>query len=200
MIEDQILKILFPNEAVPVDRIDVLPAIRSHIAAIIDLATSKPIAPPPESSEKRIAPPEFSQAAILRIVELREQPNQQGRRRTWAEVATELGMGLSPGAVRHRYDKWKAREKQKALSHEIYEPDAVETAQEEAATLPTEPTRDTLTQYKQKLSSLDATILSMADRGALNQEICIAISRTFSRNFNTGQIAERIQTLREGRA
>jgi len=199
MIEDQILKILFPNGAVPVDRIDVLPAIRSHIAAIIDLATSKPITPP-EPSEKRIDQSEFSQAAMQRIVELREQPNQQGRRRTWAEVATELGLGLSPGAARHRYDKWKAREKQKALSHEIYEPDAVETAQEEAATLLTEPSGDTLTQYKQKLSSLDATILSMSDRGALNQEICIAISRTFARNFSTGQIAERIQKLREDRA
>ena len=199
MIEDQILKTLFPDGAVPVDRIDVLPAIRSHIAAIIDLATSKPITPLPESREKGIVQPEFNQAAMLRIVELREQPNQQGRRRTWAEVATELGMGLSPGAVRHRYDNWKAREKQKPQSDEIYEPDAVETAREVAAVLPAEPSGDTQMQHKRKLSPIDAAILGMADRGALNHEICIAISRTFSRNFSTGQMAERIQKLREGR-
>lgn len=200
MIEAQILKILFPDGAVPVDRIDALPAIRTHIAALIDLATSKPLTPLSESSEKRIVQPEFNQAAMLRIVELREQPNQQGRRRTWAEVAAELGMGLSPGAARHRYDNWKAREKQKALSDEICEPDAVETAREVAAVLPAEPSGDTQMQHKLKLSPIDAAILGMADRGALNHEICIAISRTFARNFSTGQMAERIQTLREDRA
>jgi hypothetical protein len=55
-------------------------------------------------------------------------------------------------------------------------------------------------QQNHEPSPIDAAILSMADRGALNHEICIAISRKFARNFSTGEIAERIRKLREGGA
>ena len=70
MIEAQILKVLFPPDgAVPVDRLDALPAIRTHIASIINLAAPKPLSPEP--AKKRITKPEVSQEAMLRIVELR---------------------------------------------------------------------------------------------------------------------------------
>ena len=79
--EVAILKILFPPDgAVPADRIDDLPAIREHIAALADLAAPKPLQPVP--GKKRVTPPEVSLEATLRIVELRDQPDNQGHCRT----------------------------------------------------------------------------------------------------------------------
>ena len=128
--EVAILKILFPPDgAVPADRIDDLPAIREHIAALTDLSAPKPL--PPEPSKKCITQPEVSQEAMLRIIELRDQPDNQGHRRTWTEVAAELGTGLSAEAARHRYKYWKAREKKKGQSTEVIEAISVEAAQEE---------------------------------------------------------------------
>ena len=204
MIEAQILKVLFPPDgAVPVDRLDALPAIRTHIASIIDLAASKPL--PPKPAKKRIIKPEVSHEAMLRIVELRDQLV-QGRHRTWSEIAAELGLGISAEAARHRYKYWKAREKQRILAGELYEAGAVEAAQEERSAQLAKPPKPSKSapglQERQNhyLSAIDAAILGMADRGALNHEICIAISRKFARNFSTSEIAERIRKQREGGA
>ena len=204
MIEAQILKVLFPPDgAVPVDRLDAFPAIRTHIASIIELAAPKPL--PPKLTKKRITRPEVSQETMLRIVELRDQLV-QGRRRTWAEVAEELDLGLSAEAARHRYKHWKAREKKRILAGELYEAGAVEAAQEERSAqlakppMPPKLAGGSQEQQHHDLSPIDAAILGMADRGALNHEICIAIRRNFARNFSTGEIAERIRKLREGGA
>lgn len=196
--EVAILKVLFPPDgAVPADRIDDLSAIRAHIAALTDLAAPKPIPPEPT---KRVTKTEISEVATLQIVELRNQPDNQGRRRTWAEVATELNLGLSAEAVRHRYKKWKAREKRKGQFTEVIEAVAVGATQEERATQPPKPAGGAQERQNHDLSPIDAAILGMADRGALNHEICIAISRKFARNFSTGQIAEKIRKLSGGRA
>jgi len=196
--EVAILKILFPPDgAVPADRIDDLPAIREHIAALTDLSAPKPL--PPEPNKKCITQPEVSQEATLRIVELRDHPDNQGHRRTWTEVADELGTGLSAEAARHRYKYWKAREKKKGQSTEVIEAISVEAAQEGESTLHKQVGSHQERQH-QEFSPIDIAILGMADRGALNHEICIAISRKFARNFSTGEMANRIRKLREGRA
>jgi len=205
MIEELILKVLFPPDgAVPVNRLDVLPAIRTHIASIIDLAAPKLL--PPEPAKKRITKQEVSQEATARIVELRDKPDKQGRRPTWSEVAAELGQGLSAEAARHRYKHWKAREKKRILAGELYEAGAVEAAQEGRSAqvakppMPPKLAEGFQEQQHHEHTPIDTAILDMADRGALNHEICIAISRKFARNFSTGEISERIRNLREGGA
>ena len=205
MIEAQILKVLFPPDgAVPVDRLDALPALRTHIASIIDLAAPESL--PLKSAKKRVSQPEVSRDLTLRIVDLRDQLVQGRRRRTWTEVTAELGQGLSAEAARHRYKYWKAREKKRILAGELYEAGAVEAAQEERSAqlakppMPPKLAGGSQEQQHHDLSPIDAAILGMADRGALNHEICIAISRKFARNFSTGEMADRIRKIRDGGA
>jgi hypothetical protein len=76
-------------------------SIRAHIAALLSLSQINNS--PAETNEKRINSQEGCRNITLRIVELREHPNENGHRRTWREVSEELGLGLSPDAARHRY-------------------------------------------------------------------------------------------------
>lgn len=119
MSETAILKILFPpSGAIPAGRIEAVQPIRAHIAALLALAQGKPM--PAPSSQKRVSRPDESEAATCRIVELWETPRSDGYRRTWAEVSAELGMGLSPNAVRHRYENYKAKLQADAVKGEAY--------------------------------------------------------------------------------
>jgi hypothetical protein len=115
--EVAILKLLFPGGSIPVERIDDLSEIRNHIAALTALASGKRM--PGRPSLRRLARPEDSQAATLRIVELWETPKEDGRPRTWVEVAAEVGMGISGNAARHRYETYKSQQG-KELQKEAY--------------------------------------------------------------------------------
>ena len=238
MTEAAILKILFPPDGiVPVDSLDRMQSIRAHIAAL--LALSQINNSSTETNEKRINSQEISRATTQRIVELREQPNANGHRRTWREVSEELGLGLSPDAARHRYQCYmaiqKAAEPRKAdeesESHQASEfADTVRVSNvlvpislvgesqapvekhpsDQAARIPhneTETTRHVKKQDKQeepapkktKLSSIDQTILDMANHNFLPYEITGAISRTFSINLSTAEVAKRLRKIQEGR-
>ena len=110
MTEAAILKILFPPDGnVPDDKLDCIQSIQEHIAALLALSKGKD--PQPEPSNRSAGRQEISQATTLRIVELREQPDANGHRRTWSEITKELGLSLSPDAARHRYQAFKASQK-----------------------------------------------------------------------------------------
>ena len=82
MTETEILKILFPpSGAIPLDRINILPQIRSHISTIITLATGSH----PDTEESR--------AITLKIVELRE-----AGAGSWTEIAKQMGLGMTESA------------------------------------------------------------------------------------------------------
>ena len=109
MIEVAIFKLLFPpNGSIPVERIDRIQDMRSHIATLLALAAGQHM--PAKASLKRLSQPDVSQAATLRIVHLWKTPDEQGRRRTWAEVAAQVDMGISGNAARHRYDTYKSQQ------------------------------------------------------------------------------------------
>ena len=95
MTEAAILKILFPPDGiVPVDSLDRMQSIRAHIAALLSLSQINNS--PTETNEKRINSQKISRATTLRIVELREQPNANGHRRTWREVTIYFFISCSP--------------------------------------------------------------------------------------------------------
>lgn len=130
MTEAAILKILFPPDGiVPVDSLDRMQSIRAHIAAL--LALSQINNSSTETNEKRINSQEISRATTQRIVELREQPNANGHRRTWREVSEELGLGLSPDAARHRYQCYMAIQK----AAELKKPDEKSESHHQASEL-----------------------------------------------------------------
>ena len=266
MTEAAILKILFPPDGiVPVDSLDHMQSIRAHIAALLSLSQINNSST--ETNEKRINSQEISRATTQRIVELREQPNANGHRRTWREVSEELGLGLSPDAARHRYQCYMAIQKaaelkkpdEKSESHhqasELADTVRVsnvlvpvsregesqsppeEHPNDQATIIPhneddfiqiqplpeqkedacniddikagfyTETTRrakrkdkpEQPAPKKSKLSSIDQTILDMANHNFLPYEITGAISRTFSINLSTAEVAKRLRKIQEGR-
>jgi hypothetical protein len=123
MTEAAILKILFPPDGnVPVDKLDCMQSIQEHIAALLALSKNKD--PQPEPSNRSAGRQEVSQATTLRIVELREQPDANGHRRTWSEITKELGISLSPDAARHRYQAFKASQKTAEQKKTVEKPEA----------------------------------------------------------------------------
>lgn len=265
MTEAAILKILFPPDGIaPVDSLDRMQSIRAHIATLLSLSQINNS--PTETNEKRINSKEISRATTQRIVELREQPNANGHRRTWREVSEELGLGLSPDAARHRYQCYMAihneaelkKPDEKSESHhqaselantvrvsnvlvpislEGESQAPVEKHPSDQAAIPhneddfiqlqplpegkedacsidaitagflTETTRHVKKQdkpeqpapKKSKLSSIDQTILEMANHNFLPYEISGTISRTFSINLSTAEVTKRLRKIQEGR-
>ncbi len=106
MTEASILRIVFPPDgAIPLERIDHLPEIRAHIAAITSLASGA--RQPQKSGTRYIRRAEESRAATAKIIELWESKDPDGHQRTWNEIAAIVGMGLTGNACRNRYDNYK---------------------------------------------------------------------------------------------
>ncbi len=101
--EATILKALFPpSGAIPLERIDALPQIRSHIRSAIGLADgSQP------TSMARTCNPILSQELTQKVVELKESP--EGADLCWREIGAKIG--ITEDAAAKRYQKFiKARE------------------------------------------------------------------------------------------
>lgn len=92
MIENEILKILFPPDgAIPLAQIDSLPLIRKHIAAILQLSGNQKVR---DVSENRLI--------TQKIIELHD------KGRGWSQMASEIG--ISANACRKRYSKMRAKQ------------------------------------------------------------------------------------------
>jgi len=130
--EVDIFRVIYPGGLIPVERMDSIPAMRSHISKLLALASGqaqprKPI----EAGESR--------ALNEKIEYLKEMPQEDGTTRTWAEIARILNAGLDRESCRKRYMAWKlqrqlkdyaalrsAAETEKAASSEVAAPVAIQ--------------------------------------------------------------------------
>ena len=100
--EVDIFRLIYPGGLIPVERMDSIPAMRSHISKLLALASGqaqprKPI----EAGESR--------ALNEKIEYLKEMPKEDGTTRTWAEIARILNAGLDGESCRKRYKAWKVQ-------------------------------------------------------------------------------------------
>jgi hypothetical protein len=88
-----------------------------HIAALLALRDRKVM--PLKSGQRLNADPLKSQALNLRIAQLWENPAPDGHKRSWPEVASEVGAGLTASSARNRYLRYQAQQ-QEHLRGEAY--------------------------------------------------------------------------------
>jgi len=98
--EADIFRVIYPGGLIPVERMDSIPAMRSHINALLALASGQ--ARPRKSLEAGEA-----QALNEKIAYLKETPKEDGTTRTWPEIARILNAGFNGESCRRRYKAWK---------------------------------------------------------------------------------------------
>ena len=98
--EADIFRVIYPGGLIPVERMDSIPAMRSHINALLALASGQ--ARPRKSLEAGEA-----QALNEKIAYLKETPKEDGTARTWPEIAKTLNAGFNGESCRRRYKVWK---------------------------------------------------------------------------------------------
>jgi len=113
-MEEEILKILFPPDgSIPVNRLDEIDLIRSHIDIVIKL--SQGFHPTKIGQSTRYHDPDESRKITEKVVELRDTPGTDGKRRTWQAIAIEVG-NITPKAARLRYWKYKHNQRAQELA------------------------------------------------------------------------------------
>jgi len=122
--EDAVFRFLFPGGLIPVERMDSLPAMRSHISALLALASGQARARRSISAEK-------SQAVTLQIIQLKEKPKEDGTQRTWREIAEIIDVGITGDSCHKRYRSWKLQQESLAGLRSAAEPSPGMTAQAE---------------------------------------------------------------------
>ena len=98
--EADIFRVIYPGGLIPVERMDSIPAMRSHINALLALASGQA---QPRGS---IGAKEF-RALDEKIAYLKETPKEDGTTRSWSEIARTLNARLSRESCRRRYKEWK---------------------------------------------------------------------------------------------
>jgi len=98
--EADIFRVIYPGGLIPVERMDSIPAMRSHINALLALASGQ--ARPRKPLEAGEA-----QALNEKIAYLKETPKEDGTARTWPEIARILNAGFNGESCRRRYKAWK---------------------------------------------------------------------------------------------
>ena len=98
--EADIFRVIYPGGLIPVERMDSIPAMRSHINALLALASGQ--ARPRKPLEAGEA-----QALNEKIAYLKEAPKEDGAARTWPEIARILNAGFNGESCRRRYKAWK---------------------------------------------------------------------------------------------
>jgi len=101
--EADIFRVIYPGGLIPVERMDSIPAMRSHINALLALASGQ--ARPRGSTGAK-----EDQALDEKIAYLKETPKEDGTTRSWPEIARTLNAGLSRESCRRRYKEWKRQQ------------------------------------------------------------------------------------------
>jgi len=101
--EADIFRVIYPGGLIPVERMDSIPAMRSHINALLALASGQ--ARPRGSTGAK-----EDQALNENIAYLKETPKEDGTTRSWPEIARTLNAGLSRESCRRRYKEWKRQQ------------------------------------------------------------------------------------------
>jgi len=125
--EVDIFRAIYPGGLIPVERMDSIPAMRSHISKLLALASGQAQPRKPIEAGK-------SRALNEKIAYLKEMPNEDGTTRTWAEIARTLNAGLDGGSCRKRYKAWKVQRQLKDYAALRSAAGTKEAAASEAAT------------------------------------------------------------------
>jgi len=100
--EVDIFRVIYPGGLIPVERMDCIPAMRSHISKLLALASG-------QAQPRRPIEAGESRALNEKIEYLKEMPKEDGSTRTWAEIARALNAGLDRESCRKRYQAWKVQ-------------------------------------------------------------------------------------------
>jgi len=98
--EVDIFRVIYPGGLIPVERMDSIPAMRSHISKLLALASG-------QAQPRKLIEAGESRALNEKIAYLKEMPKEDGTTRTWAEIARILNAGLDRESCRKRYKAWK---------------------------------------------------------------------------------------------
>ena len=98
--EADIFRVIYPGGLIPVERIDSIPEMRSHISALLALSSG-------QVRPRRPIGAEEDQALNEKIAYLKETPKKDGTTRTWPEIARVLNAGFNGESCRRRYKAWK---------------------------------------------------------------------------------------------
>ena len=101
--EAEIFRLFYPDGHIPVEHLGNLSEMRSHVSALLALASGKP----GPKIQRKILSREGSQAINQQIAHLKDTPQEDGRMRTWSEIAQMVGWGISENACHKRYRAWK---------------------------------------------------------------------------------------------
>ncbi len=101
--EAEIFRLFYPDGHIPVEHLGNLSEMRSHVSALLALASGKP----GPKIQRKILSREGSQAINQQIAHLKDTPKEDGRMRTWSEIAQMVGWGISENACHKRYRAWK---------------------------------------------------------------------------------------------
>ncbi len=107
--ETEIFRLFYPDGHIPVEHLGNLSEMRSHVSALLSLASGRP----GPKIQRKILSREGSQAINQQIAHLKDTPKEDGRMRTWSEIAQMVGWGISENACHKRYRAWK-----KQLKHQ----------------------------------------------------------------------------------
>jgi len=100
--EVDIFRLIYPGGLIPVERMDSIPAMRSHISKLLALASG-------QAQPRKLIEAGESRALNEKIEYLKEMPKEDGTTRTWAEIARILNAGLDGESCRKRYKAWKVQ-------------------------------------------------------------------------------------------
>ncbi len=101
--EAEIFRLFYPDGHIPVEHLGNLSEMRSHVSALLALASGKP----GRKAQRKILSREGSQAINQQIAHLKDTPKEDGKMRTWSEIAQMVGWGISENACHKRYRAWK---------------------------------------------------------------------------------------------
>jgi len=101
--EAEIFRLFYPDGHIPVEHLGNLSEMRSHVSALLALASGKP----GRKAQRKVLSREGSQAINQQIAHLKDTPKEDGKMRTWSEIAQMVGWGISENACHKRYRAWK---------------------------------------------------------------------------------------------
>ena len=101
--EADIFRVIYPGGLIPVERIDSIPEMRSHINALLALASG-------QARPRGSIGADEDEALNEKIAHLRETPKKNGTTRSWSEIVRILNAGLARETCRRRYKEWKLKQ------------------------------------------------------------------------------------------
>jgi len=108
--EADIFRVIYPGGLIPVERLDSISEMRSHINALLALASG-------QARPRGSIGAEEDEALNEKIADLRETPKKDGTTRSWSEIVRTLNAGLARETCRRRYKEWKQEQLRRQMDH-----------------------------------------------------------------------------------